>query len=72
MESLLREGRPLGHAEAVLFVRHHEAEVPEGDRPREEGVGADGKVDVPRRQGGVGLPLRLHAGGARQQGAADA
>ena len=34
------------HAEAMLLVDHHEREVAEGDRPLEQGMGADKYVDV--------------------------
>ena len=37
---------PLGHAEAVLLVRYHKAEVGIGHAAGDEGVGADGKVQL--------------------------
>ena len=72
MKPLLRQGRPLGDAEAVLLIRHHEPQIPEADAPRDQGVGADGKVDATLRQGRPGLPFGLGAGGTRQQCAAEA
>ena len=63
--------RPLGHTEAVLLIRHHQAQVAVGHAAGDEGVGADGKVDLPALQLLSDGPFRLGGGGAGQQGAPD-
>ena len=47
---LLGQGRPLVHAEPVLLVRHHQAQLPVLHVLRQQGVGADAQVDGPVRQ----------------------
>ena len=64
--------RPLGHAEAVLLVRHHQPQVAVGHAAGDEGVGADGEVDLPALQLLGDGSLRLGGGGAGQQGTPDA
>ena len=56
--------RPLGHTEAVLLIRHHQAQVAVGHAAGDEGVGADGKVDLPALQLLSDGPFRLGGGGA--------
>ena len=50
MLSLFCQRRPLGHAKAVLFIRHHQAQPPVLHVLRQQGVGADAQVDGPVRQ----------------------
>ena len=69
---LLRQGSPLAHAEAVLLVGDHQAQVCIFQAPGDEGVGADGEVDLPVGQLLRDGPFRSGPGGAGQQGAPDA
>ena len=50
-----RQRRPLGHAEAVLLVGDHQAQIGVVHPLGQEGVGADEQIQLPRRQGGEQL-----------------
>lgn len=47
---LLGQGRPLVHAEPVLLVRYHQAQLLILHVLRQQGVSADAQVDGPVRQ----------------------
>ena len=48
--ALVGQHQPLGDAEAVLFIHHHQAQIIIGDRFLEDGVGANKDIDPARCQ----------------------
>lgn len=71
MLSLFCQRRPLGHAKAVLFIRHHQPQVSVGHAAGDQGVGADGEVDLACGQLGGDGAFCFGGGRASEQGAAD-
>ena len=71
MLSLFCQRRPLGHAKAVLFIRHHQPQVSVGHAAGDQGVGADGEVDLACGQLGGDGAFCFGGGRAGEQGAAD-
>ena len=62
-QALLAQRRPLQHAEAMLLVDHHEAELRETHVALHERMGADDEVD--RTAGDIGQLLASSGGGCR-------
>ena len=69
--ALLRQGGPLGHAEAVLLVGHHQTEIGKARRLGNQGVGAHDQIRLMGGDGGPGVLLLGRGHGARQQGNPD-
>ena len=71
MAPLGGQGCPLGHAEAVLLVGDHQAQVGKFHAAGEQGMGANGKVDLSGGELFQNGAFGLGGGGACQQGAAN-
>ena len=71
MVPLPRQGRPLPNAEAVLLVRHHQPQALILQAASDQGMGAQDKIRLPRREARGQGPLFLRGMGPGEQGAAD-
>ena len=69
--SLFSKCFPLSDTKAVLFIRHHQPQVSVGHAAGDQGVGADGEVDLAGGQLGGDGAFCFGGGGAGEQGAAD-